>query len=460
MLNSVSPVPPSDRVSLKQRVLNACTWTLASFGLTQAIRFGSNLLLTRLLVPEMFGIMAIASIVMVGLAMLSDVGLKQNIVQSKRGDDPAFLNTAWVIQIVRGILLCFLALSISLLVFVADRTGIIPKYSAYADPKLPYVIATLSFTALIAGFQSTKLFEASRNLSLKDVARIEIITQVSGLLIVFGWIAFDRSIWALVAGSICSAMASTLLSHVWLPGVRNRWMWQASAFQEIFHFGKWMFISSILGFIVNNGDRLLLAGLIDSTLLGIYVIAFGIVNAIEQLLNRAINDIAFPALSEVLRERAAHLKAHFYRFHIVIGCFACFCSGILMFSGQSVIGFLYDRRYEQAGWMLEILAGALLIIPVNLAIVSLLALGLPRLFTQLIAVRAASLFLLVPLGFQFYGMSGAVCAIVVSYFSILPATVFYQTKFGLFDFTKEMLPIPAWIVGAGIGKIFTLAVGH
>ena len=93
--------------------------------------------------------------------------------QSKRGSDRAFLNTAWVTQICRGILLYFFALSVGLLIFLADRAGIVPKNSAYADPRLPYVIAVLSFSALIGGFQSTKLFEARRNLLLGMSQRLK-----------------------------------------------------------------------------------------------------------------------------------------------------------------------------------------------------------------------------------------------------------------------------------------------
>jgi O-antigen/teichoic acid export membrane protein len=94
-----------DRQSLKGRVLSAGVWSLVGFGLNYAIRLGSSLVMTRLLVPQMFGVMAIAQMVLMGLAMFSDVGLTQNIIQSRRGADPIFLNTAWSVQILRGLLL-------------------------------------------------------------------------------------------------------------------------------------------------------------------------------------------------------------------------------------------------------------------------------------------------------------------------------------------------------------------
>jgi O-antigen/teichoic acid export membrane protein len=85
--------------SLKQRILRAGSWTLAGQVLSQVIRLGSNLVMTRLLAPEMFGVMSIAITVGMILGMLSDLGLNQNIVQSKRGEEPAFLDTAWCVAL-------------------------------------------------------------------------------------------------------------------------------------------------------------------------------------------------------------------------------------------------------------------------------------------------------------------------------------------------------------------------
>jgi O-antigen/teichoic acid export membrane protein len=392
--------------------------------------------------------------------MFSDLGLTQNIVQSRRGGDKAFLNTAWAIQIVRGLLLWVLALCISLIVFAANHLELIPTTSAYSDPYLPYVIAVTSFSAVIGGFQSTKLSEASRNLRLGRVTQIQIAAQVIGLICMIGWVLIDRSIWGLVAGSICSTAVTTLLSHTSLPGVANRWEWDRSAFHEIIHFGKWMFLSSILGFFAGNADRILLGGFVDSATLGIYSIAFNIFSVIAQALNMIIGAVLFPAFSEVVRERPSDLKRSLYRFHVVTASFAYLCSGLLLVSGDSLISLLYDRRYGQAGWMLEVLAVALVGVPFNLSQNSLLAQGLPRIFTNIIAIRVAFTFVLIPLGFLFFGLPGALWAIVVSQLSSAPATIYYQIKYDLFDLSKELLLIPMFFAGMIVGKGFNLVIGH
>ena len=210
---------------LRARVLRAGGWTVAGFALSQAVRFVANLVMTRLLVPEMFGVMAIATMVMYGLALFSDVGLRQSVVQSRRGREAAFLNTAWTIQVARGFVIWATALVVALGFVVLN--AIVPPGSVYADPSLPYVIAVLSVSAIIGGFESTRLLEASRTLSLAGVTQIELASQICGLACMIGWALVDRSIWALVAGALGAAALRTLLSHAWLPGEANRWRWES-----------------------------------------------------------------------------------------------------------------------------------------------------------------------------------------------------------------------------------------
>ena len=71
----------------------------------------TNLALTRILVPELFGIMMIVNTVRTGIELLSDIGIAQSVIRSSRGEQPVFYNTAWTLQVARGaalFLLCAL----------------------------------------------------------------------------------------------------------------------------------------------------------------------------------------------------------------------------------------------------------------------------------------------------------------------------------------------------------------
>jgi len=94
---------------MKARAIRGTALSIGTFGGSQIIRLGSNLILTRLLFPEAFGLMALMQVFILGLEQFADMGITPAIVQSKRGDERAFLNTAWSFQVARGFVLWLLA---------------------------------------------------------------------------------------------------------------------------------------------------------------------------------------------------------------------------------------------------------------------------------------------------------------------------------------------------------------
>lgn len=445
--------------TLKQRVLAAGGWSLIGYAFSYGFRLGSNLIMTRLLVPEMFGIMAIATMISVGLAMLSDLGLKPSVIQNSRGSDASFLNTVWLLQICRGITLAGCLIGVALGVGFAGSLGVIPPGSVYAHPSLPYVIAALSFAVVVGSFESTKMLQASRNLLLARITGLEIVSQVVGFVAMVTWAMIDRSIWALIAGGFASALTKTFLSHTALPGTSNKPQWNSAAYAEIIGFGKWLFLSSALYFVATNGDRILLGAMVDPVTLGAYAVAFLMFSSVDQVLTKMVVDVAFPALSEVVRHRPSDLKRSYYRFHLAIASAAYFCAGCLFVSGEKIVSLLYDARYQQAGPILQILSIALLAYPFRLATQTFLALGLAKVYFQLHLIRIVVLFLAVPIGFNLMGFPGAIWGVVLSYFSSVPLTLIYAWA-DLVDVKKELLPLPAALLGAGCGWILKLGVAH
>ncbi len=88
--------------SEKKLAIKGAFWTIISYGGSQIIRFGSNLILTRLLLPELFGLVGLAYVFIVGVHLFSDIGLRPSIIQNKRGEEPEFLNTVWTMQVIRS----------------------------------------------------------------------------------------------------------------------------------------------------------------------------------------------------------------------------------------------------------------------------------------------------------------------------------------------------------------------
>jgi len=442
------------KASFRQRIVRAGSWTLGGDALAQIIRFAGNLLMTRLLVPEMFGVMAVASTVIHGIGLFSDLGLRQSVIQSKRGNDPEFLNTAWLTQIYRGLLIFGACAAASAGLYTASRLGLLPRGSTFAEPVLPLVLAVVSFTAVISGFESTKMLVASRDLALGRVTAIELVSQAGGLLATILYALAHRSIWALVVGGLVAASIRALLSHWAMPGPANRLQWHRESFTEIFGFGKWIFASSLLGALLGNGDRLLLGALVSAEALGLYSIAFLLLGAIKNIIQKIVSRVVYPAVSETARERPAELGAHYYKMRTPIDLLCLFLLGFLHVAGSGIVDLLYDSRYQLAGHHLAILSWSLFTFRFSIAGHCYIALGKPHLLTMLIALSTVVLYLTVPLGYNYFGLDGALWAIALNAYVGLPLMIYINHQNGLWNLRKELLLLGILPVGIAAGYAY------
>jgi len=402
----------------------------------------------------MFGIMALASVILMGLNLFTDVGLLQNVVQSRRGDDPRYLNVAWVIQIARGILLSIITLIISWSLSLFVNKGIFPASSVYADPVLPSVITVFAILPLISGFNSTKLLVANRKLQLGIVASLELLSQALGLLAMVVWAFYEKTIWALVIGSIVTNTSKMFLSHTLPNGPANRFEWDQNAFNEIFHFGKWIMISSVLGFLVLQGDKLLLGSMVQAETMGIYSIAFFLANATKEALMKLGSSVFYPALSEVARGDPHKLSSVYYKIRYYVDGITFFLTGFLIITGNTIVQFLYDERYIDAGWMLQILSISLVSVGFVIAGQVCMALGHVKVISILAGIRVILLYISIPLLFTFFGLQGAVVAIAISPMFTILGYMWFLKKYKLLNTRKEFIMFPVILIGVAVGIVF------
>lgn len=439
-------VPPK-REGLKQRLFRAARWTLVGYACTQVLRLGSNLILARLLAPEMFGVMAIGHMVIIGLRMFSDVGLGSGTIQSRRGDDPDYLNVVWIVQIVRGGLITLCGLMFASGLMLATNYGFLPAHSVYADPLVPKLVALLSISGLISGFDSTKIWWARRHLALAKLTKIELGSQLATTAFILAWAAISPSVWALAFGWLFSASLVMLMTHLALPGPSNRFKWDRTAFGEILHFGKWTFVSSALSFLLTSGDRLLMGGFLTTTLMGLYSIAFELLYALQAVVIRLVGFTVLPALSEVARERPEQLRQTLYRVRLPLDVACVVTAGMLTILGPSIVGLLYDKRYSDVGWMLSVLATTLLATRLGVFDQCLLAMGRPKLLSVLNGVRLVALYVSVPTGYLLFGIEGAVGAVACSALVNSVVVLTLQSRLRLLDIRREMLVVPLYALG-------------
>lgn len=330
---------------LGARATRSTAYIMGGYMAAQVIRLASNLILTRILFPEAFGLMALVMLFLQGLQMFSDVGVGPSIMQNKRGDEPAFLNTAWSIQIIRG---CLLWLATILLAT--------PVANFYGEPQLAELLPVAGLSLFIAGFNSTRIETAQRHMKIGRLTAIDLIAQALGALVMIAFALAFRSVWALLVASLVVAMVKAVLSHLFLPGHPNRLRWEWPAASELVRFGKWIFLSTICGFIFTQGDRMILGKFLSIGLLGIYNIGHFLASFPFILGSTIVAKIMIP----LYRDKHPSISVeNFRKIHLarmLLTTMVLSMAGFMALFGVALTEFLYDPRFHLSGPVLVLVA--------------------------------------------------------------------------------------------------------
>lgn len=409
--------------SLTARVLRSSALTVVGFGFSQSMRLLSNLVLTRLLFPEAFGLMALVSVFMMGLVMFSDVGISPAILQSKRGDDPDFLNTAFTIQIVRGVVL-----------FIVGCALALPIAGFYGEDSLAPMLMVASLQFIIIGFMPTRFETAKRHLMIGRITLLDMLVQALSVVVVVGLALWTGSVWALVISGLVGAILQVVIYSLYLPGPRNRLRWEGPAASELIHFGKWIFLSTICGFFLGQGDRLILGKFLDLESFGVYNIGFFLASFPLMLGHMVTGRILIPIYRDrpPAASRENFMKLRRMRMLTTAGLMALmFTVGFL---GVWIVDLLYDDRYLAAGAIVVLIT--CMQMPVMIVLTydqAALAAGDSKRYFVLAALKAALVLTGLLGGAMSFGLIGALLGQGLAMILAYPIVVWLARRLGVWD---------------------------
>ena len=226
---------------LKFRAVRMSGLGVFQTGGVSVLRLIGNVILARLLFPEAFGLMALVALIQGGASLFSDVGIKDALVRSPRGDDRAFRDTAWTLQILRGFLLAGI---------VAALAG--PFAALYDEEMLAPLVTVATLQFVITGFNSTKMAHARRHLAVGRLTVMMLMGKVVAVIttVLLAWAT--GSVWSLVIGGLVSSAFQCALSHLYLPGKLDRPRLERAAVREIFGLGRFILVGTAATYVSNR----------------------------------------------------------------------------------------------------------------------------------------------------------------------------------------------------------------
>jgi O-antigen/teichoic acid export membrane protein len=414
-------------------VSKGAIWTLASYASNQGLRFLTNVVLTRILAPELFGLMVIVNTVRTAISLFTDVGTGQNVIVNPLAEEPEFYNTAWTINLIRG---C----SLSVLCFIVAK----PLASLYGVPEISAIFPVMGMFFVTEGFAAMSRPLVQRRLQFGRLNVFDIIFDAISFLFQIVLALISPTVWSLVFGALFSSAARTIGSYNLVPGLRHRLFLSKRHVWEIFHFSKWLFVSSIAFFLAMNFDRLYLAKMLPLDIVGVYGLARSLAEPLNTLVVRLSNLIVFPVIASSTNQSRETIRAQLATTRIVFLLLAATGLSLFVAGADLLVSLLYDKRYHAAGWMASLLVlGVWPAVLCNINESVMLGLSKPSYNAIGFGLKLVWLIVGLPLAFGRYGMFGAILVISIGDLVRYPVVFWGQVRarfsFGVQDVLATVL---------------------
>lgn len=266
--------------------LKGISWMSIFRVVTRALSFIKIAVLARVLTPSQFGVFGIASLVLAFLEILTETGVNIILIQSKK-DIKEYIDSAWVVSIIRGIIVSLLILISA--PFIA---------SFFKTPEALNILLLISIVPLIKGFinPAEVKFRKELNFSYEFWFRSFIFLVDSVVAILFALIT--HSVYSLVFGLIAGSIVEVIISFVLIKPM-PKFAFNMDYLKNLFHKGKWITVSSILNYFADNGDDIVVGRVLGSSSLGLYQMAYKISILPITEISDVVNQVIFPVFAKM-----------------------------------------------------------------------------------------------------------------------------------------------------------------
>ncbi|MBN1586823.1 MAG: lipopolysaccharide biosynthesis protein [Candidatus Omnitrophica bacterium] len=415
---------------LNRQIAQGVKWSLLGNVAEKILSVAATAILARILLPQDFGLFAVAFVLIDGLALFQTLGIDTALVREvDRADEAA--DTAFFLVPLTG--LCLMVILLLAAPIYAQYTG---------HPELKGMIQTLAllfvFTSLnrVPGAILTKNLQFARRAFANFLAQV-VFSAAAVILALLG-----HGVWSLVWAYMLRVIVRT--SMIWyLSGWRFRGRFSKDLAKSMLHFGGFVMGSTTLAFLKTNITSLALVKIIGATAVGYYTIAYGLAFFVAQYLGSHITNVTYPAFSQIQDDPQAIARVYLKIFKHFSALTVPF-SLLLIVLAPEIITLIYGSRWLPSASILMILTTAALLRSLFLGVGPVfLAYGHAKLSFKINVIETI-LFLaaLVPLC-HWWGPEGAALAVLMGTLVSVGISVFYffgLTQISASDILHEFTP--------------------
>lgn len=331
---------PEKAVEVGRRMAVGAIWMVALRAVRRVVGVLSTIILARLLLPEDFGVVAIAATTIALFEFMSKMSLDLALI-SKQDVDRDYYDTAWTLGLIRG------AMIAAIVVGLAAPTAIF-----FEEPRLENVFYVLAVAIMTDAFVNVRIVDFFKDFNLGKNFQMNVTSALVTFATKVGFALIWHSYWALVAGFIADSLVRLILSY-WLIPYKPRlclvhWRW-------VFNFSKWLMVGNFCEFLNNQLDKFIVGKFTSPAVLGLYSASFETANLPTTNLVLPIQGALFPGYAKIADDREK-LRSSYLDSMAFIFLFTIPAGLGIAVSAASVVRVMLGENWLDAIPLLEILA--------------------------------------------------------------------------------------------------------
>lgn len=320
-------------------------WTGFFNSIDFLLNFGSSVVLARLLYPEDFGLMGLASIAIQFARRIANFGFTSVLVWLKEVKQEHY-DTVYFFN-----LLLMSLVSIGLF-FSA------PYYADFFNsPQLTLIIRVISIDFMLNAFSSVPYSLLKRHMKFNLIGVAETVGRLTTIAVSIGLAVYGMGVWSLVFGALAGSfgLRTALVRFAtkrlnWKPGLKIR-LW---ALKDTFAFGFWVYVNTYIGYGIGNVDYFFIGKFLGTTQLGFYERAFRLMSLPRKKIVRAANSVLFSGYSRI-QDNDELIAKTLLRVVTYLSCIGYPLMIWFYFAAPSLILVLYGERWSPVVLPLQIM---------------------------------------------------------------------------------------------------------
>lgn len=399
--------------NLRQSFIAGAAWMTALRWAVKLLGLVNTAVLARLLVPEDFGLVAMAMLVVAFVEVWFGFGVETALIRNKDATRDDY-DTAWTLRTLQGVCVGFALV-------VASPLAV----HYFHEPRLPPLLWLMAAAVALAGAGNIGTVNFQKEINFKQEFILSISGKLSGVIVTIGLAYWLRNYWALACGMFFGYLFGFILSYVMHP-YRPRFSFKK--IRSLWAFSQWMLVGNI-GLLVNRkADELIVGGMAPASTLGLYSVALDVGQMVTNELAHPINRVLYPLLSK-LQDEAERMRTTYLKITASVNTLTLPAGVGLAFSAPYVVAVVLGAKWHEAIPYVQIFAlyGALRFTYSGANSV-LTALGKVRTISALQWVEAAMLVVFCIIGGLLDSLFGIALARLFVALAMGIVTVYFLTK--------------------------------